>query len=388
MEGAPLSEQRTLCVLPAVPEQTTGGGLLLHELLAFLKTRGPVAAVMPVSEAITSAPRAAAAHDDLAGIEWHRLRELRVPGLFGYVTRVLASIPSDASKVATAANHDRLERVRRGFRPTVELAVSSWALAAYEGLWFPPTTRLFMINVDPEIVRYDGPSLKRRLACLIDRPKVDRLCRRALSMAAQVGAISAADVPALNRMGERNDVAYVPPLMRPKPIDRSRAEPHSVLITTNFTYSPNVTSLEWFFREVWPHVDDRARLTVTGQDDGGRLATLCQRQPRAAYAGCVSSQELDDLFAHTALAVNPTRLGSGFQIKLLDALARGVPIVSTAFSNTIGPAVAASDDPRTMAELINARLIPGSVAAYDYAAFHRAAIAAWDRFLFGGSISA
>jgi glycosyltransferase involved in cell wall biosynthesis len=102
----------------------------------------------------------------------------------------------------------------------------------------------------------------------------------------------------------------------------------------------------------------------------------------------VSPQELDDLFAHTAVAVNPTRLGSGFQIKLLDALARGVPIVSTAFSNTIGPAVAASDDPRTMAELINARLIPGSVAAYDYAAFHRAAIAAWDRFLFGGSISA
>jgi len=377
-----------LCGLPAVPESSTGGGVLLLELLAFLASRGRVAAVVPVNDATQPLLAACAGHPDLAGIEWHGLTESRTPGFLGYVERLGGQLPSDAAKVATAENHVTLERLRETFEPTVELAVSSWALAAYRGQTIPHDARLFMINVDPEIVRYDGPSLKRRLACMIDRPKVARLCRRALAQAGHVGAISAADVPALNRMGGRQDVAYVPPLMRPKPIDRSRTEPHSVLITTNFTYSPNVTSLEWFFRDVWPYVDAQARLTVTGQDDGGRLATLCQRQPRTAYAGCVSPQELDDLFAHTAVAVNPTRLGSGFQIKLLDALARGVPIVSTAFSNTIGPAVAASDDPRTMAELINARLIPGSVAAYDYAAFHRAAIASWDRFLFGGSISA
>jgi hypothetical protein len=382
VEGAPLNEQRTLCVLPAVPEQTTGGGLLLHELLAFLKTRSRVAAVMPVCETTAPALWAAAAHADLAGIEWHELPEERVPGLAGYVGRLLAPMPSDASKVATAANHECLDRLRSAFRPTAELAVSSWTLAAYRGLEFPPGVRLFMINVDPEIVRYDGPSLKRRLGCMVDRPKVAGLCRRALAQAGHVGAISAADVRELNRMGERDDVAYVPPLMRPKPIDRSRAEPHSVLITTNFTYSPNVTSLEWFFRECWPHVSEHARLTVTGKDDNDRLARHCRSQPRTTYAGCLPPAQLDDAFARTAVAVNPTRLGSGFQIKLLDALARGVPIVSTTFSNTIGPAIPSSDDPRELAALINARLSPGSEPAFDYAAFHETSVAAWDRFLF------
>lgn len=375
---------KTLCVLPAVPERRTGGGALLHELVAFLASRGRVAVAVPVSNAMQAALAACAREPDLADVEWHGLPERRTPGLRGYLERLAGSLPSDAAKVATAGNQAALERLRDAFRPTVELSVSSWTLAAYRGLGFPADVRLFMINVDPEIVRPDSPSLKRRLACMIDRPKVDRLCRRALASAASVGAISAADVPALNRMGNRRDVAYVPPLMRARPVDRSHAEAGTVLITTNFTYSPNVVSLEWFFRECWPRVSERARLTVTGRDDNGRLAALCRSQPRTAYADCLPLAELDDVFARTAVAVNPTRLGSGFQIKLLDALARGVPIVSTAFSNKIGPAIASSDDPRDLAALINARLDPGSVPPFDYAAFHETALAAWDRFLFGG----
>jgi hypothetical protein len=372
-----------LCVLPPVPESSTGGGVLLLELLAFLASRGRVAAVVPVNDATQPLLAACAGHPDLAGIEWHGLTESRTPGFLGYVERLGGQLPSDAAKVATAENHVTLERLRKTFEPTVELAVSSWALAAYRGQKLPHDARLFMINVDPEIVRYDGPSLKRWLACMIDRPKVDRLCRTALATAGHVGAISAADVPTLNRMGGRQDVAYMPPLMRPRLADRSHVDPGTLLITTNFTYSPNVTSLEWFFRECWPHVSEQARLTVTGKDDNDRLARLCRSQPRTTYAGCLPPAELDDAFARTAVAVNPTRLGSGFQIKLLDALARGVPVVSTAFSNTIGPAIPSSDNPRELAALINARLSPGSEPAFDYAAFHDAALAAWDRFLFG-----
>lgn len=374
----------TLCVLPAVPDRVTGGGVLLHELVAFLASRGRVAVVVPVNDATQAALAACKREPDLTDVEWHGLPERRTPGLSGYLQRLAGSLPSDASKLATAGNQATLERLRRAFQPTVELAVSSWMLAAYAGLRLPPNVRLFMINVDPDIVLYDGPSLKRRLACMIDRPKVDRLCRRAVSLAGSVGAISASDVATLNAMGGREDVAYVPPLMRPQPVDRSRAEPNTVLITTNFTYSQNAISLEWFFRECWPHVSDRARLTVTGKDEGNRLATLCRLNPRTTHAGCLPSAALDDAFARTAVAVNPTRLGSGFQIKLLDAIARGVPIVSTAFSNKIGPAIASSDDPKILADLINARLAPGCMPPFDYAGFHRDAIAAWDRFLFSG----
>lgn len=378
-----MSAQHTiLCVLPGIPERRTGGGLLLFEVLAYLATRGSVAAVVPVAGHLRSELDETVRGPLLAGVEWHHLVPRRVSGAAGYLQRLVSPAPAEVAKFAHQRNRDELDSLRRRVRPDTELVISSWALAAYPNLSLPAASRLYMVNVDPDIVLYEGPSLKRRLACLVDRPKVKRLCSRALAAAGRVGAISAADVPALNRLGDRKDVAYVPPLMRPQRIDRSGAAPNTVLITTNFTYSQNVLSLEWFFRECWPHVSDQAHLTITGKDEDDRLATLCRANPRTTYVGCVSPTELDDAFGRTAVAVNPTQLGSGFQIKLLDAIARGVPIVSTAFSNKIGSSIASSDDPKTLAELINARLTPGSVPPFDYAAFHRDAIAAWDRFLF------
>lgn len=78
--------------------------------------------------------------------------------------------------------------------------------------------------------------------------------------------------------------------------------------------------------------------------------------------------------------MNPTRSGSGFQIKLLDALARGVPVVTTSFSNRIGPALLASDDPRQFAALVNAAL-KSCQAVYPYSSFYGNAVRAWNNFL-------
>ena len=98
--------------------------------------------------------------------------------------------------------------------------------------------------------------------------------------------------------------------------------------------------------------------------------------------GLLGPAELDAAFARTAVAVNPTLSGSGFQVKLLDAIARGVPIVSTAWSNKLGPAIPSSDDPRELARLITERLIPAASPPFDYATFHASAVAAWTAFLF------
>jgi glycosyltransferase involved in cell wall biosynthesis len=375
------SDHRILCVLPGLPETRTGGGIVLYEIVAYLATRGHVEVVVPVPAHLSAEFEATSREGAFADVVWHPLVERRTAGLRGYVSRMLGAAPADVAKYAVEENRLILERCRATLEPTVELAISSWALAAYRDFALPKDARLYMVNVDPRIVTYFGPSLKRKVATLLDRPKVTRLCRRALTMAGRVGAISAADVVDLNRIGGREDVAYVPPLMRPRPLDRSQVEPFSVLITTNFAYPPNVVSLETFLRECWPLVDSRARLTVTGKDEAEALAALCDRHPRVTYAGCVSPVELDDLFARTAVAVNPTRVGSGFQVKLLDALARGVPVVSTQFSNRIGATIPSSDDPGTLAELIGERLVPGATPVFGYATFHRHAVAAWDQFL-------
>jgi glycosyltransferase involved in cell wall biosynthesis len=390
-----MTPDRIFVVIPGLPEQRSGGGAMLYELLAWLDDRvgpdGRVAVVVPVPKARRSELETLERDPAFPHTHWHPLDERRVPGLTGRLQRVLGPLPADMAKIATPENAAMLEAIRASFQPTVELAVSSWALAAYRGQAFTTGTRLFMVNVDPDIVRHDGSlfhgllpdcdAALRKLACAIDRPKVRRLCRRALATAARVGAVSPADVTPLDRLGGRSDTVYLPPLMRPKPLDRSAAVPGTLLITTNLAYQPNVTSLDWFLREVWPHVGP-AELTITGGDPRGVGERLCRGRERVRFVGMLRPAELDAAFARTAVAVNPTQTGSGFQVKLLDAIARGVPIVSTAWSNKLGPAIPSSDDPRELARLITTHLTPDSTLPFDYAAFHATATAAWNAFLF------
>lgn len=375
--------RRVLCVLPAVPCPTTGGGALLYELLAHLSERNSVHAVVPSIPHLKAEEKLLVQDPALQNVRWSFLSPAPQSPVAGKVVRFASRLPGEVYRFATAANQRRLEELQACLSPATQLVVSSSAVASYRDIRMLSSARVYMMDVDPQIVWYDGPSIKRRLATAIDRTKVDRLCRSVLANAGRVGTISSKDVPALNEMGSRTDVVHVPPVMRPRWINRSSARRGQVLITTNFSYPPNVRSLEWFLRECWPLVSAHARLLITGRDEGGKLAHLCGRHARVTYAGCVSASALDAIYSESALAVNPTLIGSGFQIKLLDAIARGVPVVSTAFSNRLGAAIASSDDPKVLASLINERLEPGGVASFDYSHFYEAATRAWETFLFG-----
>jgi hypothetical protein len=377
-----MNERCLLCVLPAVPSPNTGGGTLIYEVLAYLRTRGVLHVVVPVVSHLTREYEALRHDAVLDGVEWHMLTPSSSGGLLGRLASRFSRLPGDVRAFATPANQRLLDELRARCRPTAELMIASKAAAPYRGMRLPSGVRVYMMDVDPAIVRYDGPSLKRRIATAIERPKVDAVCRTVLKQAGRIGSISPKDVPTLNQMGGRTDVMHVPPLMRPRPVNRGKAQPWQVLITTNFTYPPNVRSLEWFLRDCWPLVNDKAQLTVTGKDENNALAALCSRSPRVTYAGCVSAAELDTIYSRSAVAVNPTLSGSGFQIKLLDAIARGVPVVSTAFSNRLGDAIPSADDPRELARLIDERLVPAAAVPFDYQRFYEAAMAGWDEFLF------
>jgi glycosyltransferase involved in cell wall biosynthesis len=374
--------QRILCSLPALPDRTTGGGVFLYETVLYLLTRGTVHVCLPVARHLGDKFEALTNDPEFAGVQWHPLTQTPSATRFARAYRMLDPTPVEVLKFSTPTNQAILHQARFALAPTAELLISSRAIAPYRNFDLPRQTRLYMMDIDARIVRYDGPSWKRRLVARLEQPKVERLCRKALATAGRVGAISQRDVSELNRMGSRHDVQYVPPLMRPNPAKRSEADSFHVLITTNFSYQPNVDALQWFLQTCWPHVDSRALLTVTGIDADDMLRRLCDEHERVTYAGCLPTSQLDDLFGKVTLAVNPTRTGSGFQIKLLDALARGVPIVSTAFSNHIGAVIPSSDDPMELAHMINDRLRPDVVPPFDYVGFNRRALDAWDDFLF------
>lgn len=93
----------------------------------------------------------------------------------------------------------------------------------------------------------------------------------------------------------------------------------------------NDDGLRWFLREVWPLVLQQlpdAKLQVVGREPRPELTTMA-----AELADSVSLMgyvpDLDGVLGQTAAMINPLRFGSGIKLKVIEALGRAIPVVST-----------------------------------------------------------
>ncbi len=112
-------------------------------------------------------------------------------------------------------------------------------------------------------------------------------------------------------------------------------------ITGNLGYFPTARGIRWFLDEVWPGVArkyPRARLLVAGARPSRGLA----RRVRAVGGRLIADPpDLSALLAASDVALAPLLAGSGTPIKLLEALAAGIPAVATpAAAEGLDPALA------------------------------------------------
>lgn len=104
---------------------------------------------------------------------------------------------------------------------------------------------------------------------------------------------------------------------------------HDVLYVGNFQNLPNVDALEHFVADVWPLIRLRcpgARLTVVGANPSERVLRF-DGADGITVLGEVA--DLRPVYHQHRVMVAPIRAGSGTRLKILEACAAGLPVVTT-----------------------------------------------------------
>jgi glycosyltransferase involved in cell wall biosynthesis len=105
---------------------------------------------------------------------------------------------------------------------------------------------------------------------------------------------------------------------------------HDALFVAHFHHAPNLDAVRWLANDIWPGVLRRhedARLTVIGTYMPAEVSGLAKR-PGIEVLGYVP--DVQPYLHRAAIALAPLRYGAGMKGKVTDAMAAGVPVVTTA----------------------------------------------------------
>jgi glycosyltransferase involved in cell wall biosynthesis len=114
-----------------------------------------------------------------------------------------------------------------------------------------------------------------------------------------------------------------------EPVPDDPALRHDLVFTGKMDYRPNIDAVLWFAETVWPRLAVRhpgLTWAIVGQKPHPRLESIGQL-PGVRLTGRV--ERIQPYLAGATVYVSPLRIGSGTRLKLLEAMAAGLPIVST-----------------------------------------------------------
>jgi glycosyltransferase involved in cell wall biosynthesis len=108
-------------------------------------------------------------------------------------------------------------------------------------------------------------------------------------------------------------------------------EPQTLIFAGGLSWYPNVSGIQFFAREIWPrvrHQNPGVKLLLAGRAPAHSLIQWAARQPDITLVP--DPVDIRPLIARAAVYICPMLDGGGTRLKILDALAMGKSVVSTA----------------------------------------------------------
>ena len=137
----------------------------------------------------------------------------------------------------------------------------------------------------------------------------------------------------------RDQMAVVPNGVDTVHFTPQKVEPHyDLLFTGNMNYPPNIDSVLYLAQKVMPIVRQHrpgTSLLISGVDPSPAVRDLARTDEHIEVSGWV--RDIRSSYAAARIFVAPMQIGTGLQNKLLEAMAMGMPcITSTLANNAVG----------------------------------------------------
>lgn len=103
-----------------------------------------------------------------------------------------------------------------------------------------------------------------------------------------------------------------------------------LIFVGGYSHAPNEDAVVWFVREVWPKLKGQRegmRLILVGADPPAAIQALSAQD--IEITGHVLEHELAHHYSKARVAIAPLRFGAGLKGKVIEAMHRGVPCVTT-----------------------------------------------------------
>ena len=187
---------------------------------------------------------------------------------------------------------------------------------------------------------------------------LDRMERRLTHLADHILTVSDADRETFLRFLPAKKVTTVPTGVDLGYFQPSCSQPraHSLVFTGSMDWLPNEDAMEYFCSEILPLIRKRipnVTLQIVGRKPTRKVAALKERYPNVEVTGAV-----DDVrrYVHeSSVYIVPLRIGGVTRIKIFEAMAMGMPIVSTTIGAeglpvSHGENIVLADDPVEFAD--------------------------------------